>query len=68
MSRFVFSVSVLLASKKPGVGFKSVVLSLDSGVGCTVPHSVSYVLKSPLVKPYLNDYYIAGLNFNYSSL
>lgn len=68
MSGFVFSVCVLLTSKKPGVGFKSVVLSLDPGVGCTVPHSVSYALKNPLVKSYLNDYYITGLNFNYSSL
>ena len=68
MSRFVFSVCVLLASKKPGIAFKSVVLALDSNVGCTIPHSVSFVLNNPLVKPYLKDYYIAGLNFNYSSL
>lgn len=68
MPGFVCSVSVLLASKKPGVCFKSVVLALDPSVGCTVPHSVSFVLKNPLVKTYLNDYYIAGLNFNYSSL
>lgn len=68
MSGYVFSVCVVLAPKKPGLGFKSVVLSLDSGVGCTVPHSVSYVLKNPIVKSYLNDYSITGLNFKYSLL
>lgn len=68
MSGFVSSVCVVLAPKKPEIGFKSVVLSLDHSVGCTVPHSVSYVLKNPLVKAYLNDYYISGLNFNYSSI
>lgn len=68
MSRFVFSVCVLLAPKRPGVCFKSVVLTLDPCAGCTVPHSISYVLKNPLVQPYLRDYYIAGLNFNYSSI
>lgn len=68
MAGYVFSVCVVLTSKKPGFGLKSVVLPLDSSVGCTVPHSVSYVLKNPLVKSYLNDYYITGLNFNYSLL
>lgn len=68
MSRFVFSVCVVLAPKKTGACFKSVVLSLDPSVGCTVPHSVSYALKNPLVKSYLNDYYVVGLNFNYSLL
>lgn len=68
MSRFVFSVCVVLTSKRSGFGLKSVVLPLDSSVGCTIPHSVSYVLKNPIVKSYLKDYYITGLNFNYSSL
>lgn len=68
MARYVFSVCVVLAPKKPGLGLKSVVLSLDSGVGCTIPHSVSYVLKNPIVKSYLNDYSISGLNFGYSLL
>lgn len=68
MSRFISSVCVVLASEKPGVAFKSVVLTLDHTVGCTVPHAVSFVLKNPLVKAHLSDYYIASLNFNYSSL
>lgn len=68
MSGFVFSVCVVLSPKKPGLGYKSVVLSLDSGAGCTIPHSVSYVLKNPLVKSYLNDYFVSGLNFKYSLL
>ena len=68
MAGYVSSVCVVLSPKKSGLGLKSVVLSLDSSVGCTVPHSVSYVLKNPIIKPYLNDYYITGLNFNYSLL
>lgn len=68
MSRFVSSVCVVLASEKPGVAFKSVVLALDPSVGCTVSHAVAFVLKNPLVKAYLNNYFIVGLNFNYSSL
>lgn len=68
MPGYVFSVCVVFAPKKPGLGLKSVVLSLDAGAGCTVPHSVSYVLKNPLVKSYLNNYIITGLDFKYSFL
>lgn len=68
MPTFISSVCVVLASKKTEIGFKSMVLALDSNVGCTVPHAVSFVLKSPLVKAYLNDYVITSLNFKYSSL
>ena len=68
MPRFISSVCVVLASKKPEIGFKSEVLALDPSVGCTVPHAVSFVLKNPLVKAYLNNYVIVSLNFKYSSL
>lgn len=68
MPGFISSVCVVFSSKKTEIGFKSVVLALDPSVGCTASHAVSFVLKNPLVKSYLNDYVISNLNFKYSSL
>lgn len=68
MANYISSVCIIFAPKKTGLDFKSVVLALDSCVGCTIPHSVSYILKNPIVKSYLNGYFIYSLNFKYSLL
>jgi hypothetical protein len=68
MASYISSVCIIFTPKKTGLDLKSVVLALDSCVGCTIPHSVSYILKNPIVKSYLNDYFISSLNFKYSLL
>lgn len=67
MAAYFSSVCVVFAPKH-GLDLKSVVITLDSSVGCTLLHSVSYILKNPIVKFYLRDYFITSLNFKYSSL
>lgn len=68
MSKYISSICIVLAPKKPELGFKSVDLVLDYCAGYTLPYSVSYVLKNPIVKSYLKDYFITSLNFKYSLL
>ena len=68
MSSYISSVCVVFSPKKSGLDLKSVVLGLDPYSGCTVSHSVSYILKNPIVKSYLNDYVISDLKFKYSLL
>lgn len=68
MANYVSSVCVIFTPKKFEFGFKSVVLTLDYHAGYTLPYSISYILKNPIVKSYLNDYFISSLNFKYSLL
>lgn len=68
MTNYISSVCIIFTPKKFGLELKSVVLTLDYHAGYTFPYSVSYILKNPIVKSYLNDYFISSLNFKYSSL
>lgn len=68
MANYVSSVCIIFAPKKPELDLKSVVLTLDYCSGYNFPYSISYVLKNPIVKSYLRDYFISSLNFKYSLL
>ena len=70
MSCYISSISVTLSPKSvQGIGLmKSFVISLDYNSGSTMPHAVHFVNKSPLIKPYLSNYNIVCLTFNYSEL
>jgi hypothetical protein len=68
MANYISSVCITFAPKKFELDLKSVVLTLDYRAGYTLPYSVSYILKNPIVKSYLNDYFISNLNFKYSLL
>ena len=68
MANYISSVCVVLAPKDPELSFKSVDLTLDSCVGYALPCAVSYILKNPIVKFYLKDYFITSLNFKYTRL
>ena len=70
MAKYVSSVVVTLfpkveCSSEPIV---SRVLALDVVSGCTTPHVVHFVNKSPLIKPYLSKYDIISFTFKYSDL
>lgn len=66
---YISSVVVVFAPKSLDSGHLSAVsLSLDCRVGCTLFHTVEYVSKHPLIKPYLNKYVIVNLSFQYSKL
>lgn len=69
MSRYISSVVVVLAPKaSTSEHLSTVSLTLDHRSGCTLFHAVEYVSKSPLVKAYLNRYFIINLTFQYSEL
>jgi hypothetical protein len=70
MSKYVSSVVVTLIPKKEYSvePFVSKVLELDFVVGSTIPHAIHFVIKSPLIKPYLSKYDIINLTFKYSEL
>ena len=70
MARYISSISVTLSPKTVQEidPMKSFVISLDYNSGSTMPHAVHFVNKSPLVKPYLSNYDIVCLIFNYSEL
>lgn len=66
MSKFISSVAVTLSSDD---GLVVTSLLLDSVVGCTIPHAMSFVLKSPMVKSYLSrKYVILNVTFKYSKI
>ena len=66
MSKFISSVAVTFSSDTD-LAVSS--LLLDPFSGCTLSHAVSYVLKNPIVKSYLNRRYtITNLTFKYSEL
>lgn len=68
MSRYISSVSVVLAPKDPFTGLMSVTLGLDPVSGSTILQAVHFVNKSPLVKRALSKYVISNLTFSYSNL
>lgn len=69
MDMYISSVVVVFAPKSLGSEHLSTIsLILDYRVGCTLFHTVEYVSKHPLVKPYLNKYIITNLSFQYSKL
>lgn len=66
MSRFISSVAVTFSSDADLIVSS---LRLDYITGCTLSHSMSYILKSPIVKSYLNrKYTILNVTFKYSEL
>lgn len=68
MTKYISSVCIIFTPKKSGLELKSVVLTLDLYAGYTIPYAISFVLKNPIVKSYLNDYSITNLTFKYSLL
>ena len=65
---YISSVSVTFLSKGD-LPLYSTSLALDCVVGCTLPHALDFVYKSPIVKSYLrNGYYILNLTFKYSKI
>ena len=70
MSKYISSVVVTLSPKREYLSepLVSKVLQLDYVTGCTIPHAVHFVNKSPLIKPYLSKYDIVGLTFKYFDL
>lgn len=70
MSKYISSVVVTLSPKREYLSepLVSKVLQLDYVVGCTIPQSIHFISKSPLIKPYLSKYDIVGLTFKYSDL
>lgn len=69
MSMCISSVVVVLAPKSSdSEHLSAITLNLDYRVGCTLFHTVEYISKHPLIKPYLNKYIIINLSFQYSKL
>ena len=70
MAKYISSVVVVLSPKREFSSdpLVSKVLLLDVASGCTTPHVVHFVNKSPLIKPYLSKYDIISLTFKYSEL
>lgn len=69
MIMYISSVVVVFAPKSSdSEHLLAVPLALDYRVGCTLFHTVEYVSKHPLIKPYLNKYVIVNLSFQYSKL
>lgn len=66
---YISSVVVVFSPKSSDSEHLSAVsLSLDYRVGCTLFHTVEYIFKHPLIKPYLNKYVITNLSFQYFKL
>nr|DAV94427.1 MAG TPA: hypothetical protein [Microviridae sp.] len=66
MSKFISSAAVTFSSDADLIVSS---LLLDHITGCTLSHAVSYILKSPIVKSYLNrKYTILNITFKYSEL
>lgn len=70
MAKYISSIVVTLSPKREysSEPLISKVLELDYVTGSTVPLSIHFVNKSPLVKPYLSKYDIISLTFKYSEL
>lgn len=70
MSRYISSVLVALSSKDElsSEPLVSKVINLCVFSGSSIPQVVHFVLKSPLIKPYLLKYNITGLTFKFSEL
>ena len=68
MARYISSISVVLSPKSGSDHIKSFVISLDPISGSTLFHAVEYISKNPLIKGFLNKYYILNLTFQYSTL
>lgn len=70
MARYISSVVITLSPKREysSEPFVSKVLELDVVTGSTMSHTVHFVSKSPLIKPYLSKYNIVSLTFKYSDL
>lgn len=70
MAQYISSIFVVLSPKKEYSSdpLVSRVFELDVISGCTIPHVVHFVNKSPLIKPYLSKYNIISLTFKYSKL
>lgn len=66
MSKFISSVVVTFSSDADLVVAS---LHLDPVVGCTIPHTMSFVWKNPIVKSYLSRRYeILNITFKYSKI
>lgn len=66
---YISSVVVVLAPKSSdSERLSAISLSLDYSSGCTLFHTVEYVSKHPLIKPYLRKYVIVNLSFQYFKL
>lgn len=68
MSEFISSVAVTFCPKDSSLGLKSLVIGLDHNSGCTLPHAIHFIIKNPLVKSNLSNYFISNLTFKYSTL
>lgn len=66
MSKFISSVAVTFSSDADLIVTS---LLLDPVVGCTIPHAMSFVWKSPTVKSYLSRRYdVLNITFKYSNI
>lgn len=70
MAKYISSVVVTLFPKREysSEPFVSKVLELDYVSGSTIPHTIYFISKSPLIKSYLSKYDIVSLTFKYSEL
>lgn len=68
MSKFISSISITFYPKDSFLGLKSLDICLDHNSGCTLSHAINFVVKNPLVKSNLSNYFISNLNFKYSTL
>lgn len=69
MSKYISSVGIIFCPRDSSLGLKSFVISLDYNSGCTVPHTMSFVWKNPMVKSYLSlGYDILNITFKYSTI
>ena len=69
-AKYISSVVITLSPKKKysSEPLVSKVLELDYVSGATIPHVTNFVNKNPLIKPFLSNYNIISLTFNYSEL
>lgn len=66
---YISSVVVVFAPKSSDSEHLSAVsIALDYRAGCTLFHTVEYISKHPLIKPYLKKYVITNLSFQYFKL
>nr|DAI35189.1 MAG TPA: hypothetical protein [Microviridae sp.] len=70
MARYISSVVITFSPKREcsSEPLVSKVLELDYVTGSTIPHSIHFINKSPLIKPYFLKYDIVSLTFKYSEL
>ena len=68
MSKFISSVSITFYPKDSSLGLKTLDICLDHNSGCTLSHAINFVVKNPLVKSNLSNYFISNLTFKYSTL